>query len=83
MSSGPGALSRHRNLAELNDPLVTNTGILTPAQRKTAARENLGTGGTVAAPAVASLNATYSNTEVAAAINALRTALINAGVFTV
>lgn len=42
MSSGPGSLSRHNHFDEFDTPLVTNAGILTPAQRKAAALANLG-----------------------------------------
>lgn len=41
MSTGVAGFSRHRHLEELNDPLVTNEGVLSPAQRKARARANL------------------------------------------
>lgn len=44
MSSGPGSLSRHNHFSEFNDPLVTNQGVKSPAQRKAIALENLGLG---------------------------------------
>lgn len=43
-------ISRYNHLSEFNDPLVTNGGVLTPAQRKALVRTNLG----VAAADVAS-----------------------------
>lgn len=77
-----GGFSRHHHLDELQEPLVTNEGVLSPAERQARARENLGLGtGTalvtpVAAPAV--VGDTYS----AAEVNAFRTALIAAGIWT-
>jgi len=40
-----GALSRHLHFAELNEPLQTSSGWMTPEQRKAAARDNLGVTG--------------------------------------
>lgn len=40
-----GALSRHLHFAELNEPLQTSSGWMTPEQRKAAARDNLGVSG--------------------------------------
>lgn len=37
-----GALDKTKHFSEFNDPLFGNTGTMTPAQRKAAARTNLG-----------------------------------------
>lgn len=42
-----GGFSRHHHLDELNEPLETSSGWMTPAQRKAAARANLDITGNV------------------------------------
>lgn len=94
MSSGPGSLSRHNHFSEFGDSLVTNGGVLSPAQRKALAVANLGITATAAelnildgvTATAAEINAAAdgsANTVVVAAGGAAVTPLVGGGTYLV
>lgn len=50
-----GALDKTKHFSEFNSPLFANTGVMTPAQRKAAARANLGVAAATALSGITAL----------------------------